>query len=320
MSLAHRLVAGSVLAGLLALAPAAAADPSGADVLLARQLANEGIALSQKGDYEGAIAKLQRAEAIHHAPTILVHIGECQLRLGRLVDALSSLDRVARENLGASPPRAFVTAQERANTLVAEIRPKLGTLRVEATGPHPGATFKIDETELREAALGLDRPIDPGTHVIEGITSDGQHVRREVQIREGKTELVTLAIPAVITVAPPATVVEVPAPKQSSGTRTLGWVLTGSGAAALVASGVFAGLTVSTKSDLDGACADKACPPSARGDYDSARTTATVAGIALGVGVVAVAAGVYLLIIRRDDRVGAQPAWVQVASSGGLRF
>ena len=320
MSLPHRLVAGSFLAAALASAPAASADASGADVLLARQLANEGIALSQKGDCEGAIPKLQRAEAIHHAPTILVHIGECQLRLGRLVDALSSLDRVARENLGASPPRAFVTAQDRANTLVADIRPKLGVLRVEASGPHAGATFKIDETELKEAALGLDRPIDPGTHVIEGITSDGQHVRREVKIREGTTELVTLAMPAVIVMAPARAAGEGPAPKPSSGVRTLGWVLTGTGAAALVASGVFAGLTVSKKSDLDGACADKACPPSARDDYDSARTTATVAGIALGVGVVAVAAGVYLLVIRKEDRVGAQPVWVQVASSGGVAF
>lgn len=322
MSLIQRVVVVAAFAGVLAVAPRAHADPSGADLLLARQLANEGIELSQKGDCEGALTKLQRAEAIHHAPTILVHIGECQTRLGRLVDALSSLDRVARENLGPTPPRAFVTAQQRAATLVEELRPKLGKLRVDVTGPRAGAKFRIDDGELNEAALGLDRAIDPGTHLIEATTADGQRVRREVKVRGGATEVVSLALPAALQSAPSqAAPVQGASPeKKSSGLRTLGWGLTAGGTAALVAGAVFAGVTLSTKSDLDGACTDKACPPSARDDYDSARSTATVSGIALGVGVVAVAAGVYFLVVRKDDRVGAQPAWVQVASSGGLSF
>jgi hypothetical protein len=318
MSLIRRAVVVTALAGVLAVAPRAHADPSGADVLIARQLANEGIALSQRGDCEGALSKLQRAEAIHHAPTILVHMGECQIRLGRLVDALASLDRVARENLGPTPPRAFVVAQERATVLLAELKPKLGTLRVEATGPRTGATYRIDGGELQEAALGLDRPIDPGAHVIEATTADGQRVRREVKIGAGATELVTLVLPAALPAGPaPAS----PAPtSKGGGSRALGWGLTAGGAAALVASGVFAGITLSTKSDLDGACAEKSCPPSARDDYDSARTTATVSGIALGVGVVAIAAGVYLLVLRKDERAATSSTWMQVASSGRMSF
>jgi hypothetical protein len=319
MSLIHRVLVVTALASVIAVAPSAHADPSGADVLLARQLANEGIALSQKGDCEGAISKLQRAESIHHAPTILVHIGECQMRLGRLVDALASLDRVVHENLGPTPPRAFVTAQERATTLVAELKPKLGMLRVDATGPRTGVTFRIDDGELKEAALGLERPINPGTHLIEATTPDGQRVRRQVQIKEGSSELVTLALPAPLETAPLPSVAASPAPK-SSGTRALGWGLTVTGGAALVASGVFAGLTLSKKSDLDSACAGKACPASAQGDHDSATTMATVSGIALGVGVVTLAAGLYLVVLRKDDRVGAQHSWVQVASNGVLTF
>lgn len=321
MSLIHGVVV-AAFAGALAIAPSAHADASGADLLLARQLANEGIELSQKGDCEGALTKLQRAEAIHHAPTILMHIGECQTRLGRLVDALSSLDRVARENLGPTPPRAFVAAQQRAATLVEELKPKLGILRVDVTGPRAGAKFRIDDGELNEAALGLERPIDPGAHVIEATTADGQRVRREVKTRGGATEVVSLTLPAALQSgpAPVAQLQAEPRETGSPGLRTLGWGLTAGGAATLVASVVFAGVTLSTKSELDGACENKACPASARDDYDSARTTATVAGIALGVGVVAVAAGAYLLVVRKDDRVGAQPAWVQVASIGGLSF
>jgi hypothetical protein len=316
MSKLHRVTVVAVLAGALALAPRAHAD-TGADVLLARQLANEGIALSQRGDCEGAIVKLQRAETIHHAPTILVHLGECQMRLGKLVDALSSLDRVARENLGPTPPRAFVTAQERATALVAELTPKLGTLHIEVTGPRARATFRLDGGELKEAALGLARPIDPGTHVVEAIMADGQRIRQEVRIKEGMTELVTLELPVAneSSTGPAAK----PVTNKGSGLRTLGWGLIGGGAAALVAGGVFAGLTLSLKSSLDGACANKSCPPSSRSDYDSARTTATLSGVTLGVGLVAVAAGVYFLVVRRDDRVGVAP-WVRTASNLGLAF
>lgn len=294
------IAAGTALAALLAFSAPASADPTAADVLLARQLGNEGIELANKGECEPAIAKLQRAESIHHAPTLLVRIGECQMKLGKLVDALSTLDRAAREQLGPTPPKAFVTAQQRAQTLVNEIRPKLGTLRVDANGSREGVAFRIDGDELKEAALGLERPIDPGSHVIEAATSDGRRVRREVTVKQGAGEIVTLELPA----APPAAAAPVvgPAatapPADDKGRTMLGWGLTGTGAAAIVAGAVFAGVTLSKKSDLDASCADKRCPSSTQSDYDSARTTATVSGIALGVGVVAVAAGVFILVTR----------------------
>ena len=295
----RHLAIGTVLAGALAFSAPAAADPTAADVLLARQLGNEGIELANKGECEPAIAKLQRAESIHHAPTLLVRIGECQMKLGKLVDALSTLDRAAREQLGPTPPKAFVTAQQRAQTLVNEIRPKLGTLRVDASGSREGVSFRIDGDELKEAALGLERPIDPGSHIIEAATSDGRRIRREVTVKQGAGETVTLELPAPPPAAAPSVVGPAPAPPADNKGRTiLGWGLTGGGAVAIVAGAVFAGVTLSKKSDLDASCADKHCPPSTQGDYDSARTTATVSGIALGVGVVAVAAGVFVLVTR----------------------
>jgi hypothetical protein len=321
MSKMPRILVVAALASVLTVAPRAHADPSAGDVLVARQLANEGIELSQKNDCEGAIAKLQRAEAIHHAPTILLKIGECQQRLGRLVDALSSFDRVAREQLGPTPPRAFVAAQQRAATLIEEIRPKVGMLRVDTTGSRTGVMFRLDGGELKEASLGLERPVDPGSHVIEAMTSDGRRVRRAVDVAEGKSEMVTLELPAA---PPPAPVAAVSAPApprmRDSSMRTLGWGLTAGGAVGLVASAVFAGLTLSTKSSLDSSCADKTCPPSSQSDDDSAKTTATISGIALGVGVVALGAGVVILVTRKDDRVGSQPAWLRMAIAGGGSF
>ena len=320
MSFAHRLtLASAVLGAALLVAPVASADPSGADLLLARNLANDGVALQQKGDCEGALVKLQRAEAIHHAPTILVHVGECQIKLGKLVDALSSLDRVSKESLGPTPPRAFVTAQERATKLVAEIKPKLGTLKIDATGTRTGAIFQLDASDLKEAALGLERPVDPGVHVIEATSANGVRVRKEVKVGEGGNETVVLALP-IIKDPPPAVAFgpqPTEKPRETNKLKPLGIGLVAGGGAALVASGVFAIVTLSKKSDLDASCADKTCPPSSQDSYDSAKTTATISGIALGVGVVAVAAGVYVLVFHRDKEQAAATA---LASGGTFTF
>ena len=296
-----RIVTAAAVAGALAWAPLASADPTAADVLLARQLGNEGIELANRGECEPAIAKLQRAETLHHAPTLVVKIGECQLKLGKLVDALSTLDRAAREQLGPTPPKAFVAAQQRAQALLQEIRPQLGTLRVEASGSREGVTFRLDGDELKEAALGLERPVDPGSHVVEATTADGQRVRREVTVKQGAGETVVLELPAQAPSPLAQRAVIGPAPDNRSSGKSpamLGWGLTGGGAVAIVAGAVFAGVTLSKKSDLDASCADKACPTSSRSDYDSARTMATVSVVALGVGVVAVAAGVFVLVTR----------------------
>jgi hypothetical protein len=318
-----KLLVVAAFAAAVTVAPRVHADPTAADLLVARQLANEGIELAQKGDCDGALLKLERAEAIHHAPTILLHIGECQQRLGHYVEALSAFDRVAREQLGPTPPRAFVTAQQRAATLVDQVRPKVGNLRIDTSGSRTGVVFRLDGGELKEATLGLERPINPGSHVLEAVTPDGRRVRRAVDVSEGATELITLELPEA-TVAPVAAaggpVPPAPGKPADSKMRTLGWGLAAGGAVGLVASAVFAGLTLSTKSSLDGACVNKTCPPSAQGDYDSANTTATVSGIALGVGVVALGAGVFILLTQKPDRVGGVPAWVKVASAGKFSF
>jgi hypothetical protein len=321
MSMMPKLFVVAALTGaVICAAPRASADPSAADLLVARQLGTEGIELAQQGDCGAALLKLERAEAIHHAPSLLLKIGECQTKLGRHVDALSSLDRVAHEKLGPNPPHAFVVAQERAAALIEEVRPKVGTLRVDTSGPRAGVLFRLDQGELKPATLGLDRLVDPGTHVIEATTSDGHYIRREIDVAQGTREAVTLDLPA--PEGPNASGAPRPLVPVSDGPnmRTVGWALTGAGAAGLLTSAIFAGVTLSKKASLDDACTGKACPPSSRSDYDSATTTATVTGIALVVGVVALGAGIFILVTRKTDRIGALPAWVQVASGRGLSF
>src|SRR3954463_6345420 len=89
-------------------------QPSAGDVALARSLGLEGVQLAEAGNCSAAIDKFQRAEALFHAPTILVRLGECQVATGKVVLGTESLQRVVREALPPKAPKAFADAQVRA--------------------------------------------------------------------------------------------------------------------------------------------------------------------------------------------------------------
>src|SRR4051812_8989456 len=64
-----------------------AQDQSDASVTAAaRALAVEGVKLAQADRCGEAIDKLERAEKLHHAPIVLTRLGECYIKLGRLVE------------------------------------------------------------------------------------------------------------------------------------------------------------------------------------------------------------------------------------------
>src|SRR5580704_328085 len=97
---------------LSSVSPAVAQTPSPEDIAAARGLGTEGTRLADAGDCNAAIAKLEAAEKLYHAPTTLDRLGECQISVGRIVAGTESLNRLVREPLSASAPPAFVAAKK----------------------------------------------------------------------------------------------------------------------------------------------------------------------------------------------------------------
>src|SRR5580658_9733307 len=162
-----RLCTTWAVSGLVVSAMAAAQEDQ-ANVAAARELGIQGVRLADGGDCNGAMDRLVRAEQLHHAPTTAERLAECQIKLGKLVDGTEGLRRVIREVLPPSAPRAFFAAQERANALLAEARPKIAELKIAVAAP-TDADFSvtIDGIPLPRANLNVNRPIDPGEHVVE---------------------------------------------------------------------------------------------------------------------------------------------------------
>ncbi len=67
--------------------PAWAAEASLADKASARDLFNEGIALRDKGDAKGALAKFQTAYSLWPSPSTGLELGRTHLVLGELLEA-----------------------------------------------------------------------------------------------------------------------------------------------------------------------------------------------------------------------------------------
>jgi hypothetical protein len=258
-----------------ALTPTAAhAQTSDADKGTARDLAIEGYKALQASDYTAAIDRFTRADALYHAPTVILGLARAHVGLGKLVTAQELYNRIAHETLPANAStaskKAVADAQKELDALALRIPGVILDVKVKGA---VAAKVTLDGAEVPTAALGVKRPVDPGEHVIRA-EAQGLPAREvRVTLGEGKTETVTLLLepaapaPAVIPPAPlpiakplPVAAARVPVatplpavppPVSSSSSRTPSYLLFGAAGAGVVLGAVFAGMGFSAKSAYD---------------------------------------------------------------------
>jgi hypothetical protein len=280
----------------------ARADAS-AEKAAARELAVEGIRLAQAGQCAEALPKLERAESLYHAPTILAWIGDCQVQLGALVEGTENLNRVVHEQLPAGAPAAFFESQERARVLRDATQPRIARLTIELT-PADAADveIQIDGAPMSAAMLGAPRPTDPGQHTVVVSAPGFARVERLVELAEAARETLRIELApledAGATPAGPAG--EQGGERRGSAVRTWGWVGVGTGAALLAGGGVFGAMALGAKGDLD--CPGGACAPDQEDELDAANTYATTSTVLFSIGGALAATGVVLVILGREPR------------------
>lgn len=305
--LASLLLVSTLTSTLVAPAVFAQDQPQAENVAAARALGLQGIKLADGGDCKGAIEKLSRAEALYHAPSILGRLGECQVNVGQIVTGTENLNRVVREELSATAPKAFKDAQTRARGVLNTALPKIArlTVKVEPADAKPQVT--VSGAAIPSALIGVERPTDPGTHEIV-VTAPGYlEQRATVTLTEGGAQELPIhlvkdpnAAPAVAPPPPAPVVAAVPPPAPPSDTggkksNTPAYVALGIGGAGLLVGGITGFLALGKKSDLKG-CVDNACPSSQKDTLDGARSMATVSTVGFAVGFVGVGVGVVLLL------------------------
>jgi PEGA domain len=296
-------------------APAAFAQdqPQAESVAAARSLGLAGIKLADSGDCKGAIEKLSRAESLYHAPSILGRLGECQVQVGQIVAGTENLNRVVREQLAATAPKAFRDAQERAKGVLNTALPKIArlTVRVDPADAKPQVT--VAGTAIPPALIGVERPTDPGTHEIVVSAPGYLEQKTSVTLAEGATQEIAVKLEkdpnATAVAAPPPTAAAAvvttgpTAPPSDTGPKksnTLAYVALGVGGVGLVVGGITGFLALGKKGDLKG-CVDTKCPTSQKDTLDGAKSMATVSTVGFAVGFVGVGVGVVLLLTGNNS-------------------
>ncbi len=164
------LARSSVLAAALVLAAPSAFAQSAADRATARELGQDGQAALDAKNYAAAEDLFRRADALFHAPTLLLGYARAEAGLGKVVNASEAYNRVIREGVAPGGPEAFVKAVDAAKTEAAAVEARIASVTVTVTGPD-NPTVTLDDQPLPVAALGVKRPVDPGSHVVKATAS-----------------------------------------------------------------------------------------------------------------------------------------------------
>ena len=304
-----RHVIGALCAALVAtLASTSHADESAENTAAARTLGIDGVQLADAGKCPEAIEKLTRAEALHHAPTILGRLGECQVNVGQVVEGTENLNSVVREQLAPNAPKVFHDAQERAQKVLTSAMPKIAHLTIRITPADVNASVAIAGKPVPAALIGAERPTDPGTLQVTATAAGYKPASASVTLAEGGRQDITLLMekdPNAVSAPPLGTtpaLVATDATPATAGHRSNApaYVALGIGAAGVVVGSITGALAFSKASD----CPNKVCPTQDK--LDGAKSMATISTVTFGVGLAGVAVGTILLLTNHSSE--AAPA------------
>jgi hypothetical protein len=296
-----------LLASVLLAAPAAWADGSAADLATARSVGLEGLRLAQSGKCAEAIEKLARAENLHHAPTTLEALGTCKIALGHIVDGTEDLRRLTLERLPERGPAVFKTAQAKARATLEQALPRIAKVRIDVVGP-TDASVTVDGAPVPAAAIGVERPFDPGAHTIEATATGWKSTSTHVQIAEGGTQTVTLTLERLRETTPVRNTVTTTRSYVPAG---IAFALAGGSA---IAGAIFGGVAMAKNNDLFAACGGTSCSSAQRGAFDEVSTLAMASTVTFVIAGVAAAAGIVLVALAPRHTI--ETVSLRVAPSG----
>ncbi|HET7538240.1 MAG TPA: hypothetical protein VFK05_00160 [Polyangiaceae bacterium] len=308
-------VFGAALLSLFVRVQPAHAEDSASDRATARELAGEGYAALQRKDYATAEERFRRADALVHAPTLVLDQARALVGLGRFGEAYAAFDSVIRETLPPSAPPVWKRAVKEATVEIEAIKPKIGWLTVQVKGASE-PRVEIDGRALPPSDLGQRLPETAGElHIVVSATG---YVTRSVDQRllEGEDKQLEIALLPVTKPPPEVVILPPPRPEHVDHTvderrkerRTLAYVsfaVSGVGVALGATTGV---LWLNARSDIKAACGGLDCQPQnateqARLESDKQRydTFGTLSVIGFGVGLAGAATGAALLLSQPSE-------------------
>lgn len=271
----------------------------------------------QAGD--AAFDILKYAEALEHfrrsyeavqSPNSRLMVARCLLEIGRLDEAYDEYSGVISD---ASESEDYEAAGKTAEKERAALLNRLAWLELDLKGVPKGAKVEIGGRPKETRDLKAPIALTPGLSVVTATTEDGKKAVAHVHVAAGRKATVVLVLGKTITVGTPPPPEETeeasaPEPEETEATspqpeqkraslKPWAYVAGGVGLAGGGAFAAFGILSGSHYKNLEGACADGACPAESQDDIDKGKQYQLFANIGLGVGVAGVATSVLLFIL-----------------------
>ena len=271
----------------------------------AETLYEEARGLMKQGDFERACPKFKQSYDLDPGGGTLLNLAECYEKQGKFASAWSTF----KEALVVAQRDGRAERVDYAKKHLAIVEPKLSkiTIEVASEADEPGLTVTLDGAPLGAAAWGVGMPVDPGTHEVTASAPNKTPFQQSVEITSGSSKL---QIPKLADAKTATTAVAVDTDTEKkpvtdeanagNGRRTAGFVVGGVGIVALGVGGYFGLRAFSKWSDREDNCVG-GCNDVAKAAGDDAKSAAMISNIGIGLGLVAVGVGTYLVLSAKPS-------------------
>jgi hypothetical protein len=223
----------------------------------------------------------------------LLNLAACREKEGKPASAWAAYTTLVDLAQRAGDMDRVAYARQRA----ASLEPTLPQLQLRVPAGATLTEVKVDDQALATSALATTIPIDPGAHTL-GFATETKHWSQRVTIETTGTTSLDVRLPA--DSAPPLLASPLQEAPHSAGMRIAGIVISGVGAASLVAGGFFGAVAIANKNTVDAGCNKDSGLCTSQSAYDAtftARTTGWISTATFIAGGVLLATGVILYIV-----------------------
>jgi hypothetical protein len=282
---------------VLALPLPAGAAPSAVDRTMAQSLFDDARRLMTAGDYAAACPKLEESNRLEPSGGTLLNLALCREQEGKLATAWTHFKQALSAGKRDDRPDRVQAAEEHLKAL--ELR--VPSLTVVVAEPRAEQEVWVDGAALGRGAWGTRMLLDPGKHEVSSRTPGTPTWSQSLALEPGSNVRVEVPpLAAGTSDAAPVAAKSEDKPSEaaaSGGGSTAGWVIAGAGVVALGVGSVFGVQALSKQQKSDEECpTSKTCSPAGVEYGNQANTAAWIANIGIGVGLVGLATGTFLIL------------------------
>lgn len=299
----------------------------------AEALFKKGLADFDAKKYDTGCPALEESFRADPRAGSLFTTAECYAAAGKVSTASAFYEQFERfvERMPAAQQKGQAERLKVAGTQRASLAARIPTLTVTLAADVPAsAVVRRNGTTMGKPSLGVALPVDPGEQTLVVAVEGRPPSEKKITIKEGEKQKVELSASAAPAPTSPSAAETSPSaapspvsspPPPPSSRKTVGYVVGGIGAAALIGGGVAGILSASKKKVVDDECLGSVCSPDGKAAADSGKTLATVSTVGVSIGVAGLAAGIYLVLTapRTPDPTAARfviPTASPVAGGG----